>query len=306
MDWIARMNAAMEYTENNMALDIDDKEIAKIVGCPYLHFQRMFAFIAEISLSEYIRRRRLTLAAFELQHNSQSVIEIAQKYGYESHSSFTRAFHEFHGIAPIAARKSGAKLRAYPKISFQISIAGGTAVTYRVEKIPAFSVTGVMHRIKTEKSFDAIPKIWQELKQNGAADRLVELMGPDLRKLPGGILGVLADGHWGRNDEFSYYAAVSCDREIPSDMEKLDFPDNDWVVFEAPTLADLPRAWKRLYLDWLPTSNYSLADLPAIECYYPPGSTPQNELWVPIVKKPIEFTACLNERNDFYGHFKAN
>jgi AraC family transcriptional regulator len=285
VDWLKRMNAAINYIEDNIICDIDYKQIAKIACCPNYHFQRMFVFVTEIPLSEYIRRRRLTHAAFELQQSNMSVIEIAQKYGYESHSAFTRAFNEMHGIAPIVARKSGAKLKAYPRMSFHISIMGGAEMGYRIERSGAFTTVGVKYRVDTDKAHNMILLIWEEIRQNGMANNLFELACKSSNKEPGGVLGICANGNFGSNEEFNYYIAVPCDKEPPEGMEKVNFPESQWVVFEAPTLADIIKSWKRLYTDWVPTSGYSLADLPAIECYYPPGHNPQNELWIPIVNK---------------------
>lgn len=285
MDWLERMNEAINYIEDNIKGDIDYKQTAKIACCPNYHFQRMFAFLTEMPISRYIRNRRLTLAAFELQQSSKSVIEIAQEYGYESHSSFTRAFSEFHGVSPIAARKPGAKLKACSRMSFHVSITGGAEMNYRIEKIAAFSTVGVKYRVNTEKAFDIIPAIWQEVSQNGISEQLLSLTNNNSEKLLDGVLGISADGNWGKNDDFSYYVAMPYEKETPENMEKLKFPEGSWIVFEANNLTDISKAWKRLYNEWLPTSNYELADLPAIECYYPPKHTPQNELWIPIVKK---------------------
>ncbi len=284
MDWLKRMNAAINYIEDNITCDIDYKEIAKIACCPNYHFQRIFSFITEVPLSEYIRRRRLTLAAFELQQNNMSIIELAQKYGYESHSSFTRAFNEMHGIPPIIARKSGAKLKAYPRMSFHISITGEEEMNYRIEKIGPFSAVGFKYSVNNENSFSQVPTIWQEAHQNGFSERLINLMDTNGEKLMNGILGILSDGDWGNND-FSYYLAIPYEKEAPINMEKLSFSECLWVVFECSSLTDIIKAWKRLYTQWIPTSIYSLANLPAIECYYPPGHNPQNELWIPIIKK---------------------
>lgn len=285
VDCLKRMNEVIDFIEDNITCDIDYREIAKIACCPNYHFQRMFSFITEIPLSEYIRRRRLTLAAFELQQNNSSVTEIAHKYGYTSHSAFTRAFNEIHGIAPTTARKSGAKLKAYPRMSFHISIAGGAKMNYRIEKMCPFSAVGFKYTVNTEKAFSTVPMIWQEIQQNGFSERLLNLLDTNSEKKLSGLLGVLSDGDWGNNKDFSYHIAVPYAKETPVDMEKLYFPESQWVVFEASDLTEIVKAWKRLYTDWVPTSIYSLADLPAIECYYPPGHSPQNELWIPIVKK---------------------
>jgi AraC family transcriptional regulator len=158
-------------------------------------------------------------------------------------------------------------------------------MNYRIEKISPFSAVGFKYNVNTEKAFSAVPTIWQEVQQNGFAERLLNLMDMNEEKSLNGVLGILSEGDWGNNKEFSYYLAVPYEKETPVDMEKLIFPESQWVVFEASNLTDMVKAWKRLYTDWIPTSNYFLADLPAIECYYPPGHNPQNELWIPIVKK---------------------
>jgi len=191
----------------------------------------------------------------------------------------------FFLVAPIVARKSGAKLKAYPRMSFHISITGGAGMDYRIEKIGEFSKLGVKYRVNIEKSFTQVPMIWQEIRQNGIGERLLNMMGTKSEKSLNGVLGILSDGDWGKNNDFSYYLAVPCEEETPISMEKLKFPESQWVVFEAPNLTDIIKAWKRLYTDWVHTSNYSLDDLPAIEFYYPPGHNPQNELWIPIVRK---------------------
>lgn len=189
-----------------------------------------------------------------------------------------------HGIAPTAARKSGAKLKAYPRMSFHISIVGGAEMNYRIERIGAFTAVGVKYQVNTDKSPGLIPLIWNEIRQNGIANKLCELASKSSTKEPGGVLGICSDGDFGRNEEFNYYIAVPCDKEPPEGMEKVSFPESQWVVFEAPTLVDIIKSWRRLYTDWVPTSGYSLAALPGVECYYRPGHNPQNELWIPIEK----------------------
>lgn len=124
MDWLDRMNNAMEYVETHLSDTIDYDIVARIACCSTYHFQRMFPFITNVSLSEYIRRRRLTLAAFELQQSGTKVIDIALKYGYESPEAFSRAFKKMHGVMPMSARDKGVTLKAYPRLSFHISIRG--------------------------------------------------------------------------------------------------------------------------------------------------------------------------------------
>ncbi|WP_331281696.1 helix-turn-helix transcriptional regulator [Paenibacillus sp. FSL P4-0081] len=116
MDWLDRMNNAMEYVEKHLADVIDFNQAARIACCSTYHFQRMFSFITDVPLSEYIRRRRMTLAAFELQQGGTRIIDIAMKYGYESPEAFSRAFKKMHGVMPMSARDKGVSLKAYPPV----------------------------------------------------------------------------------------------------------------------------------------------------------------------------------------------
>nr|WP_281244567.1 AraC family transcriptional regulator [Thermoflavimicrobium dichotomicum] len=132
------MNGALNYIEENLTNDIDFKEVARLAFCSEYHFKRMFSFLAGITLSEYIRRRRLTLAAFELINSDKKIIDIAIKYGYSSPDSFTRAFQNLHGVTPSEARNNGQLLKAYPRMFFQLSIKGGSEMNYRIEEKDAF------------------------------------------------------------------------------------------------------------------------------------------------------------------------
>lgn len=124
MDWLDRMNSAMDYIEGHLDREVDSAEAAKRACCSVTHFQRMFSSVTGIHLSEYIRRKRLTLAAFELQEGCAKVIDVAMKYGYDSPDAFSRAFKLLHGIMPSAARSKGTGLKAFPRLSFHISIRG--------------------------------------------------------------------------------------------------------------------------------------------------------------------------------------
>ncbi len=165
MDSLKRMNDAMNYIEDNLTNEIDYKAVARIAHCSEYHFKRMFSFLAGITLSEYIRRRRLSLAAFELQNRNKKIIEIAVKYGYNSPDSFTRAFQHLHGVTPSEARNSGKQLKAYPLMSFQLSIRGGNEMNYRIEQKQAFNLVGIMKRVPIvfEGENPEITEMWQSL-----------------------------------------------------------------------------------------------------------------------------------------------
>lgn len=281
MEWVTRMNDAIRYIEDHLTEEIQYSEAAKIACCSVYHFQRMFSYMADVSLSEYIRRRRLTLAAFELQNSPIKVIDLALRLGYESPEAFARAFQHLHGVTPTAARQSGTKLKAYPRLSFQLSIKGVAAMDYRMEKIGAFSIVGRRVRVVTEEAFQTIPGIWSNAQEQGLFGRLWEIRNEHCPVR--GILGICSDGDFGRNEEFDYILAIASNQHPPEGMIRMDFPEAVWAVFEVPGPPDgIQEIWKRLYTEWIPTSGYDLANLPAVECYLPIDEN-KNELWIPVV-----------------------
>lgn len=146
MDLIEKMNAVVSYVENHLDEEINYGEVAKIACFSEHHFKRMFSFIAGISLSEYVRRRRLTLAAFDLKNSDMRVIDVAMKYGYKSPDSFSRAFQTLHEVTPNTVKNSDVSLKAYPRMTFQIAIKGDVEMNYRFVEKEAFTVVGKKKR----------------------------------------------------------------------------------------------------------------------------------------------------------------
>ena len=142
MDWLEQLNNAMRYMEDHMEGELDLKQVAKIACCSVFHVQRMFSYMAGVPLAEYIRRRRMTKAAFDLQNTKEKVLQIALKYGYDSPTAFNRAFQSIHGVTPSTARQEGVVLKAYQPISFKITIRGEVEMKYRIEHHNAFRIVG--------------------------------------------------------------------------------------------------------------------------------------------------------------------
>ena len=149
MEWLKHMNDALEYMEDNLAADISIEQAARLACCSQYHFQRMFSYIIGVPLSEYVRNRRLTKAALDLQ-SGDKVIDVALRYGYDSPTAFNRAFQAVHGIAPSAAQKQGTVLKAYPRVSFQITVKGVAEMEYRIVEKEAFRIVGVRTPISTD------------------------------------------------------------------------------------------------------------------------------------------------------------
>ncbi|MCL2851811.1 MAG: GyrI-like domain-containing protein [Defluviitaleaceae bacterium] len=283
MNMLDSLNEAVCYIEDNLDKDIDYTRIAKAAGYSQYHFQRMFVCVSGVTLSEYIRRRRLTLAAFELQNNSKKVIDVAFKYGYTSADSFTRAFHNMHGITPSKSRDKGVTLKAYPRITFALSIKGVVAMNYRIEEKEGFTVAGVKEFTSTADgvNFKNIPEMWAKLPQ----EDFKELMRLSDRE-PFGVLGVCADMY---NDGFDYWIAAATTKPCPEKYSSMSIPSSTWAIFEVT--GALPGAiqemWKRIYSEWFPTSGYEHAPTPELECYSdgdPKSPDYKSEIWIPVIK----------------------
>jgi len=290
MDLLRNMNRALHYIEENLTNDIDFREVAKLALCSEYHFKRMFSFLAGITLSEYIRRRRLTLAAFELRDNNMKVIDIAIKYGYNSPDSFTRAFQNLHGLTPSEAKKNGYSLKAYPQMTFQLSIKGGKEMNYRIEEKEAFHIVGIKERVPI--IFHGVnPKIsamWESLSDE-TINKLKNLSNVD----PLGLLSAslnFSEGRMEEKGELDHYIGVATTKECPDNLIKLEVPALTWAVFEAvgPFPDTLQDVWGRIYSEWFPSSNYEQVEGPEIlwnEHKDITSPTFKSEIWIPVLKK---------------------
>lgn len=282
MEWMERLNRAINYMEENMTDTIDFDMVAKIAGCSTYHFQRMFTYMAELPLSEYIRRRKMSLAAVDLQEVENKVIDIGLKYGYDSPTAFNRAFKGIHGIAPSKVRESGVILKAYPPISFRITIKGDCEMNYRIEKKEAFRVVGISMPLEKEieKNFAVVPQMWQKAAVDGTIPRLASFM----EGVPMGLLGVSACN---AEEEWKYYIAVASQKALDQELEEYMVPASTWAIFSGEGKnTSIQELEKRIVTEWLPTSGYEYGNAADIEVYL--NADPENakfEVWIPIVKK---------------------
>ncbi len=265
MDWVTRINAVMDYIEENLDREIDPNAVARIGGCSIYNFQRMFSYIADCPLSEYIRNRRLTQAAFSLTRGEGRIIDVALRYGYDSNEAFSRAFQRFHGVLPSKVRTETVPLKSCPKLSFQISIKGVQNMNYQIEKWPAFTVAGYETKVRTDEAFTIVPKLWADAQSNGTFPALIEvLQKADSR--PSGVLGIAFGGHWGGNETTEYLMGVtvyvdapgSKRTPIPDGMKGREIPAATWAIIQCE--GELPSSvqdvYKEFYTGWLPNKNF--------------------------------------------------
>ena len=283
MEWMIRFNEAINYIEEHLAEEISYKQLGKIACCSTYHFQRMFAYMAGVSLSEYIRRRRMSLAAVDLQGNDAKIIDIALKYGYSSPTAFNRAFHSVHGIAPSMVKNEGISIKSFPPLLFKITVKGVEEMNYRIEKKEAFRIIGVSSPLDRdlEKNFMVVPKMWRDTAVNGTVEKLVGMMDDSQ---PTGVLGVCICND---KEPWKYFIAVASSKKDET-LEEYMVPSHTWAIFSGEGICPkaIQELEQRIMTEWLPTSGYEYDNGPDIEQYLSPDA--QNatfEVWIPVVKK---------------------
>lgn len=281
MEWIERLNHAIDYIEEHLTKEIEYEQLGRIACCSAYHFQRMFTYMAGVPLSEYIRRRKMSLAAVDLQGGDAKIIDVAAKYGYSSPTAFNRAFQSVHGIAPSAVKTEGVSVKSFPPLVFKITVKGVEEMNYRIETKDAFRIIGVsqpLHR-ELEKNFAVVPTMWQTAATDGTVQKLAALMDAE----PMGLLGVSACGE---EEDWKYFIAVSSTKPA-GEFEEYTVPAATWAVFAGEgTNLSIQDLEQRIVTEWLPTSGYEYGNAPDIEVYLNPD--PQNakfEVWIPVVKR---------------------
>jgi len=282
VEWMKKLSQAIVYIERNLTDDISYDEAAKIACCSTYYFQRMFSYVAGIPLSEYIRRRRMTSAAFDLQTSNIKVMDLGLKYGYKSPTAFNRAFQSVHGVSPTVARVQGTLLNSYPPISFSILVTGGENMSYRIEAKEAIRIVGdkISLQEDMEQNQKIVPVFWDKMLGSTLFSDICELTNKDSCN----ILGVTA---YTNPQNIYYYISASTDKPVPDGMVEFDIPAATWVIFECNGhfKESVQTIFKRFLTEWIPFSGYEYAQLPDIEVY--PVNTNDSkgghaEVWIAI------------------------
>lgn len=279
MEWVKSLNQAIDFIEDNITENITCEDVAEQVYLSSFHFQRTFSLFTGLTVGEYIRNRRLSLAGQELLRGNSKVIDIALKYGYETPESFTKAFGRFHGVTPNEAKKRGTILKSYNRLILKIILEGGNSMDYRIEKKDAFQVVAKTKFFNEETSATEIPKFWSEYFSTKQNDKVC------------GMLGICTQAKAGAK-EWKY--GIGCERkyikEVPEEFEILDIPEYTWAIFTCVgAMPDsIQNLWKRVYSEWLPASDYELVPDYDIE-FYTEGDNSKDdyvsEIWFPVIEK---------------------
>ncbi len=273
--WVEGFQESINYIEQNLADELDIKDIADKAALSPFYYQRIFGALCGMTVGEYIRARRMTLAAQELFGSDTKVIDVALKYGYDSPDSFAKAFQRFHGITPSQAREAGAGLRSFAPLHIRITLEGGKMLDYRITEKAPFTIVGFKRRFNAETSYQEIPKFWNEWMS-------------DMKGLKG-MFGVCLDMD---GKDFDYWIAdlYAPWEDIPEGCETYQIPGSLWAQFrcKGPLPESLQSVNTQIWSEWLPSlKGYELAGNYSIEVYMPPADDPADTLsyiWVPLRK----------------------
>jgi AraC family transcriptional regulator len=277
-DWTQAIQNALEYVEEHLAGELEICEISRRAFLSPFYFQRIFSTLCGLGVGEYIRYRRLTLAAQELCSTDAKVIDVAAKYGYNSPDGFSRAFQRFHGVPPSAAKKAGASLKTFAPVRIKLTLEGGSMLEYKIVEKSQFTVVGLEKTFHPDTSYEEIPKFWREV---------MEMEHPPVCGMYGICIDVDEQGK-----DFLYWIADNYIpwQEIPTGCTAKVIPASTWAVF--PCRGALPKALQevntRIWSEWLPNcKTYRLAGNYNVEMYAPPQPNPEDnycEIWLPVEK----------------------
>ncbi|MEV6107401.1 AraC family transcriptional regulator [Streptomyces sp. NPDC051940] len=283
-----RLNQVMDHIERRLDQPLDVAELARTALTSEYHLRRMFSALAGMPLSEYVRRRRLTLAGAEVLAGRDTLLEIAVRYGYGSGEAFARAFRAVHGVGPGEARRTGAALSSQPRMSFRLTVEGSNSMRYRVVDKPAFTVVGpkarvpLVHLGPNQAIIDFVRGIAPEAKE-----RLEQLSDQE----PQGVVAVCDDLDPSRAEgtELDYYHGVVTSAPAPAGMATLPVPAGTWAVFTAsgPAPQAIQYLWRDVYAEWFPSNPYRGRPGPEIlrTRLSADGTHADAELWLPVERE---------------------
>ena len=275
MNYVNELQKAIDYIEDNLENNINFEIVAKEVGMSTFYFHRIFSSVIGISTTTYIRNRRLTVAAQEISKNNENILDIALKYGFESHEAFSRAFKNFHGVVPKMAKIDGNEFKNFSKANLDIEVNINNILGYRIESKDIIKVSAFFRKFNIENK-DEIPKYWKELKESGALEKISNKYKKDL-------LGICI----GTQSDFEYKYGIGIEQTEDIDtnieMEKIEIPKSKWVVFkcEGQDEKNINELWSRIYKEFFITSSYKQCMDIDFELY----DDENTEIWVPISKE---------------------
>ena len=283
---IGTLNALVDLVEQRTDDEIDVTAFAREHGTTEYHLRRMFSSLAGMPLSEYVRRRRMTLAGAELVAGASSLLDVAVRHGYGSVEAFGRAFRAVHGIGPADARRDGGPLRTQPTLRFRLSVEGSTPMHVTITTRPELMLAG--HAATVPLIHEGVnPQIQEHIAGIPAEEhaRLKALSDAE----PSGILAITADiepdAPEGSPLTYLHGVALQASTPVPDDLDRIPLEAGAWAVFASvgPFPETLQNLWAATATEWFPSNPWRLRPGPSIVRYLEfTGTHASCELWLPV------------------------
>lgn len=292
MEWITGIQKAIDYIEQHLTDEIDYEAAAREAYSSSFHFQRVFSILCGFTLGEYVRMRRLSLAANDIIHTDEKIIEIAMKYGYDTPESFTRAFTRFHGVTPSEAKR-GAVVKSFSRLSVKLTLIGGTTMDYRIEKVEALKIVCKKKQVTKPENATAtadISAFWDDCTSDGTINNILGYFPKEPRLK--GLLGICFSCDMEAN-KFPYGIGVEYDgRPLADDsLEVVEIPENTYAVFACR--GKMPESfsdtYKKIVTEFFPQNpRYEYGQGVELEVY--PSDDVDNpnyycEIWIAVKEK---------------------
>lgn len=283
MEWNEKLQSIVDYVENHLQRKqepIDQQEVSAIAGCSYDFFLKVFSYMNGISFSEYIRSRKLTLAGYDLKSTDKKVVDISYQYGYDSPTSFTKAFQLFHGVTPKDARSGNAKLRIVPKM--QVSVK--QQYSWRLEGKPAFRLIGKSVWCADGEQHTKIPEFWSDCQRDGTFPRLIARDTGN----PKGLFGLFHYEELNAGKRKYSIMVTAAEGDLPDGFCEVRIPEATWAVFDCRGVVPqaIQNGWRYLREEWILRYPFQHAVCPELE-WYSSGNAYDGEylsqIWIPVV-----------------------
>lgn len=286
---LKELNQVIEYIEEHLTADITLEEISEYAGVSDYHFRKIFFYLSGLTLSEYIKNRKLSEANKDLL-NKERVTDVALKYGYESMDGFTRAFKSWSGFLPSEVAKTGVS-KSFPKLSFYIDVKGGESMDYKLVEMPAFKFAGISKRVPMQ--FEGVNNAIIELA-NSITQEHREAMHAIQNIEPYEVVNVSYEHeHNFMKDEGELthlIGVLTTEENISELLDVIEVPPYTWAVFpnEGPFPETLQKTYAKTYAEWLPVSDYEVIQAPGFS-FSRMDKEKENyaysEVWMPVRKK---------------------
>lgn len=299
MEWLSVIRKSLNYIEEHLKEPVSVADLSEQVYLSPLHFQKGFQVMTGYSVAEYIRNRKLYLAALELRDRETKVIDIALDYGYETPESFTKAFTRFHGTTPTGVRQGG-NIRTFLPLSIKVEVQGGENMNYKIRNLFGFKVIGFVKEFSFENSYEEIPEFWDEICEKYANN--IYAGNPPANACEQAIMdncigeyGIcIDDKDLAKEGKFLYLVAGKyTGGEVPEGMMVYEFPRGEWAIFDC--VGALPEALQsvntQIFKEWLPGNpDYEIDGNANVEWYdcingEKTDSYYHSAIWIPVKRK---------------------